>query len=140
MPVHYIFNSIPCFWPKIVIRPYIIVDPLICFIVLIWWTCCGPIHSLIQHHDLLSELNLFIFISLLNITRFQSSIVQFLYHWANLKHARTYLQFKCRFFCCIWAPNLASLQSYLIVMSDNNYLFHNKVVLLFEMQFQVNFQ
>jgi hypothetical protein len=64
--------------------------------------------------------NLFIFVSSLKITRFQSSMVQFSHVWANLRHVRTCLQLIDNFFCCTCAPNPTSLKAHLTVMSDNN--------------------
>jgi hypothetical protein len=51
---------------------------------------------------------------------FQSSVVLFSYFWANLMHARTRLRLINSFLCYTCAPNLASLKTRLIVLSDNN--------------------
>ena len=48
------------------------------------------------------KLNVFIIVSLLEITHFQSSMVQFSYLWANLRRVKTYLRLKTEFkHCCI---------------------------------------
>ena len=47
-------------------------------------------------------------------------MVQFSYLWANLRRARTYLQFRNGFLCCTCAPNPTSLKTCLIMMSNNN--------------------
>jgi hypothetical protein len=64
--------------------------------------------------------NLFIFVSSLKITHFQSSMVQFAYLWANHMHARTCLRLRNGFLCCTCAPNPASLKARLTMMSNNN--------------------
>ena len=106
--------------PKVVMHPQIITDPPPCFTV--WWTCWGPTRppSPIQHHDLPFDINLFIFVSSLKITHFQSSMVQFSYLWANLERMRTCLRLINGFLCCTCAPNLTSLKTRLKLMLDNN--------------------
>jgi hypothetical protein len=54
------------------------------------------------------------------ITRFNLSMVQFSYLWANLRRARTCLQLKNGFFCCTCAPNPSSLKARLTRISYNN--------------------
>ena len=125
--------SNPTPWPTISAKPiyiclvtenhvYPIINASSCFT--IWWTCWGPTcsPSPIQHHDLPSELNLFIFVSSLKIMCFQSSMVQFSYLWANLKCARTCLRLKICFLRCICSSNPTSLKACLTTMSYNNLL------------------
>jgi hypothetical protein len=83
MPIRPTFNFVPYSWPKAIMHPQIITNPPPCFTV--WWTCWGPTcyPSPIQHHDLLSELPLFMFVSSLKITHFQSWKVQFSYLWVT---------------------------------------------------------
>ena len=91
--------------PKVVMHSQIITNPPPCFT--IGWTCWGPI----QQHDLPYELNLFIFVSSLKMTRFQSSMVKFSYLWANLKRVKTCLWLIIDFLCSTCAPNPTSLKS-----------------------------
>ena len=77
---------------------------------------------LLQHHDLPSELNLFIFVSSLKIMCFQLSMVQLSYFWANLRHARTCLQIIICFLCYICAFNPSSFKARLIVMLDKLFI------------------
>ena len=74
----------------------------------------------LQHHDLPSELNIFIFVSSLKTMCFQSSMVKFSYLYANLTCARTCLRLRNGFLCCTCAPNPTSLKARLIMTSDNN--------------------
>ena len=84
-----------------------------------WCTCWGPTcpPSPIQHHDLPSKLNLFIFVTSLKITCSQSSMVQFSYLWANHRRARTCLWLRNDLLCCICPPNPPSLKARLTLMS-----------------------
>ena len=109
MPIYPTFNFVPCPWPKSCYASLIITDAPLCFMV--WWTCWGPTRSPspIQHHDPPHELDLFIFVLSLKITRLQSSMVQFSYLWANLRHARTCLRFKNGFLFCTCASNISNL-------------------------------
>jgi hypothetical protein len=113
-----IFYHVPS--PKAVMHPQTIIDPPPCFTV--WWTCWGPTQSQspIQHHDLPFELNLFIFVLSLKITRFQSSMVQSSYLWANIMCVRTCLQLRNGFLWCTCAPISTSLTKHVLVMPDNN--------------------
>ena len=84
------------------------------------WICCGYTGSpyVIEHQDLPSELNLFIFVSSLKITRFQSWTVQFAYLRANLTRTWTCFLVNNGFFCCTCTTKLSHRKACLTVTSD----------------------
>ena len=103
MLIHYTFNFMPSSRSKSCHTTQIMICPPPCFT--FCWTCCGCTcsPSVIQHQDLSSELNMFIFISTLKITHFQSWMVQFAYMWANLTHSWTCFLVNNGFFYCTCA-------------------------------------
>ena len=115
--------------PKVVMHPQITTNPSPCFTISHAAQCWGPMHSQspTQHDDLPFESIIFIFVSSLKITSFQSLMIQFPYLWANLKHLRTCLRLIIVFLCYTCAPNLAFLKTYITVMSDNKSPISNKI-------------
>ena len=103
--------------PKVVIQPHIMICPPSCFTVC--WTCCGCTCSpfVIQHQDLPSELNMFIFVSSLKIMRFQLWMIQLAYMRANLTRAWTCLLVNNGFFYCTCAAKPSHCKACLTVTS-----------------------
>ena len=87
-----------------------------------WWACWGPtcFPSPIQYHDLPFELNLFIFVSLLENHTFPIISGPVLVPWSKRQVCKNICTTHSGFFCCTCAPNLASLKAHLTIMSNNN--------------------